>query len=216
MMRVRKWLIRVVGALIGAAVVYGGVALVLGAIPVNRDFRPATEGTEIAVCSNGIHTDFVLPVKTSTIDWQTQFPQGDFTIPLEVFDHVGIGWGDLDFYRTTPTWNDFSVATALHAVAGLGPAALHVQYRPAPGPTADCRGLRLDEAHYRALTDYILGSRVTGPAVTGYGGSDAFYPANGRFSLFKSCNVWVGQGLRASGLPTGLWTPFSFQVLSHL
>ena len=59
--------------------------------------------------------------------------------------------------------------------------------------------------------------RLSGlPAAPGYGVTDLFFPAQGRFSLLKTCNVWVGQGLKASGLPTGLWTPFSFQVLSHL
>ena len=201
--------------LFGAAVLYIGIALVLGAVPVNRDFQPATDGVEIAVCSNRVHTDFVLPIVSAAVNWFDQFPPTDFNTP-PVYDHVGIGWGDLDFYRSTPTWSDFRTGTALRALAGLGPSALHVQYRSGARETEDCRSLRIDAAQYKALADYIIASRAPGPASPGYGPMDAFYPAPGHFSLIKTCNVWIGQGLQAAGLPTGLWTPFSFQVLSHL
>ena len=191
-LRALRWLFGAVAILLSAVVLYVGIAFGLGALPVNSDFQPAPDGTKIVVCSNGIHTDFVLPVQTSEVNWFDQFPPDDFEAPVAAFDHVGIGWGDFDFYRATPTWDDFSTATALKALTGLGPAALHVQYRAGPGPAEDCRRLVLD------------------------GATDLFYPAQGHFSLIKTCNVWLGQGLRASGLPAGLWTPFSFQVLSHL
>jgi hypothetical protein len=86
-----------------------------------------------------------------------------------------------------------------------------------------CGRLTIDDAQYRALADYIDGAllaSVAGDAAVlaapGYGASDAFYIAVGRFSLFKNCNVWVGQGLRSAGLPSGVWTPFAFLVLNHL
>ena len=89
---------------------------------------------------------------------------------------------------------------------------------PGPGASEDCRSLTIGVPQYRALAGYI-GSTMASPgwpAAAGYGATDIFYPAHGRFSLIKSCNVWVGEGLKAAGLPTGLWTPFAFQVLNHL
>jgi hypothetical protein len=82
----------------------------------------------------------------------------------------------------------------------------------------DCRRAAISVPQYRALADYITGTIVSteAPAAPGYGATDLFFSARGRFSLVKSCNVWVGNGLKAAGLPTGLWTPFAFQVLSHL
>jgi uncharacterized protein (TIGR02117 family) len=222
-MRVRRWFVRIAATIVALVVVYAGAAVILGAIPVNRDFRQTPGGTEIAVCSNGVHTDFVLPVRDAAVDWSRKFPPRDFAAAVDGFDHIGIGWGDLDFYRTTPRWRDFRFGTALHALLGLGPSALHVQYRPAPWPTDDCKSLAVDEAHYRALADYIQDSLEISaagdaaiPADPGYGGNDLFYWAVGRFSLLRSCNVWVGEGLKAAGLPSGLWTPFSFLVLEHL
>jgi uncharacterized protein (TIGR02117 family) len=213
-----KVLRRIVGGILGLCLLYIAAALVLGAIPVNRDFQPAADGVAIAVCSNGVHTDFVLPVKTEEVDWSAVFPPVHYPVDVTGFDHIGIGWGDLDFYRSTPSWSDFDTGTALSALTGLGPAALHVQYRPGPGTTEDCRRAEISIPQYRALSKYIGATMASPgwPAAPGYGATDLFYRAQGRFSLFKSCNVWVGQGLKAAGLPTGLWTPFSFQVLSHL
>jgi uncharacterized protein (TIGR02117 family) len=215
MLRLLGWL---AAGVLGLCLTYLGIALILGAIPVNRTFTETPGGIPIAVCSNGVHTDFVLPVKTEVVDWAAVFPPQHYPVDVTAFDHVGIGWGDLDFYRSTPRWADFEIGTALRALTGLGPAALHVQYRPAPGENEDCRRLAISAAQYRALSDYI-GATLTSPgrpAAAGYGSTDLFYAAHGRFSLFKSCNVWLGQGLKAAGLPAAVWTPFAFQVLDPL
>jgi uncharacterized protein (TIGR02117 family) len=213
-----KVLRRTVLAVFTLCAFYVIAALVLGAIPANTTFAPTAGGIPIAVCSNGVHTDFVLPVQTEEVDWSTLFLPRHYPSDVTGFDHIGIGWGDLDFYRSTPAWRDFDTGIALRALIGLGPSALHVQYRPGPGSNEDCRPVEISVPQYRALADYVAGTLVSteAPAAPGYGVTDLFYRAQGRFSLFKSCNVWVGQGLRAAGLPTGLWTPFSFQVLSHL
>lgn len=212
-----KLLYRIGGAILTLGGLYLAAALVLGFVRANETFTETRGGVPIAVCSNGVHTDFVLPVRTAEVDWAAIFPPRDYPIDVTGFDHIGIGWGDLDFYRSTPTWSDFDVGIALRALAGLGPAALHVQYRPGPGVNEDCRRAEISVPQYRGLANHITAATASRtPVAPGYGTSDLFYKAQGRFSLVQSCNVWVGQGLKASGLPTGLWTPFAFQVLSHL
>jgi uncharacterized protein (TIGR02117 family) len=217
-LRLFRLLPKIAAAVFALAVLYLGAALALGAIPVNRNFQPMPNGVEIAVCSNGVHTDFVLPVKTEQVDWTAIFLPAHYPTDVVRFDHIGIGWGDLDFYRSTPSWADFDTGIALRALTGLGPAALHVQYRPGPGANEDCRRIMMSISQYLTLTNYIVATIASteAPAAPGYGATDLFYAARGRFGLFKSCNVWVGNGLKESGLPTGLWTPFSFQLLSHL
>jgi uncharacterized protein (TIGR02117 family) len=214
---------RTLGVATLIAATYLVAALVLGYLPVNRDFASTPGGTEVFVCDNGWHTDFVLPVRNAEVDWSRRFPAPDFVGPVGGYDHIGIGWGNLDFYHATPTWAEFRLSTAWRALLGSGPSALHVQYRPGPGYKEKCGRLVLDDAHYQALADYIDGSLLDSAAgeaavlaSPGYGATDAFYLATGRFSPFKSCNVWIGQGLKAAGLPSGIWTPFSFLVLSHL
>jgi uncharacterized protein (TIGR02117 family) len=223
--RLKRRLYEFAGIILGAVLLYSVAVLGLGYLPLDRDFAPTPGGTEVFVCSNGVHTDFVLPVKTPVVDWTQVFPARDFSGPIAPFDHIGIGWGDLDFYRSTPHWRDFKLGTALRALGGFGSAAVHAQYRPGPQPDEDCGGLRVDQQQYRALADYIDGDLLHSPvgdgneavsAAPGYGGSDVFYWAYGRFSLLATCNAWIGRGLRAAGLPTGLWTPFAFLVMAHL
>jgi uncharacterized protein (TIGR02117 family) len=222
-MRIVRWLGRIVATFVAALILYALAAIVLGYFPLNRDFQSSPGGTEVFVCSNGVHTDFVLPVRNPVVDWSRRFPAPDFPGPVGGYDHIGIGWGDLDFYRATPRWSDFRAGPALHALFGLGASALHVQYRNAPGPTERCGRLSLDDAHYRALADYIDGALLNSAAGeaaifagSGYGPTDGFYTAVGRFGLIQTCNAWVGQGLKSAGLPSGIWTPFDFLVLSHL
>lgn len=213
-----KHLLRLAQGAALVCVLYFCAALTFGVIPVNGTFTQTRGGVPIAVCSNGVHTDFVLPVKTEVVDWSTVFPPEGFPAEVARYDHIGIGWGDLAFYQSTPRWSDLDVGTTLRAMAGLGPTALHVQYRPGPGPAERCAALTIGAVQYRKLVDYIGGTLIpTGaPVAAGYGASDAFFPARGRFSLFTTCNVWVGQGLKAAGLPTRLWTPFAFQVMPPL
>lgn len=226
--------------LVGSAVLlYIAGALSLGYFPVNSDFHPTPDGTEIFVCSNGVHTDFVLPVKTDAVDWSAWFPDADFSQPEYVPSRLGyaaIGWGNLFFYLQTPTWADVKLGVALRSLVPLDPSVIHVTYRPRPVEGENCRGLAVSAPQYKSLARYIEsalqpdpdharvggGHSLTGGvkpwllAGKGYGWNDAFYMAKGRYSAIESCNVWVGRGLAHAGLPSGRWTPFDFLVLHHL
>ena len=43
--------------------------------------------------------------------------------------------------------------------------------------------------------------------------NDSFYKANGSYSVLKTCNTWVNQGFKYSGLTACYWTPFDFGLL---
>lgn len=96
---------------------------------------------------------------------------------------------------------------------------MHVGYRSDPAGQRDCRAVPLSPADYRALQQRIL-ARFAAPltplAGMAYGDHDAFYPANGRYSLLQTCNVWSGSLLRDAGVKMGWWTPFAGNVLGHL
>lgn len=228
------------GVVVGLVVlVYGMAALGFGYWPVNSDFDPVADGTEIFVCSNGVHTDFVLPVKTDVVDWSRWFPDADFAAPDSAPSRLGyaaIGWGNLYFYLQTPTWADVKLGVALRSLVPLDPSVLHVTYRQRPTADEKCRRLTIAGEQYKALTRYIEDTLQQDPAPArvggghtlasalkpwllagkGYGWNDAFYLAKGRYSAIDSCNVWVGRGLKAAGLPSGVWTPFDFLVMHHL
>ena len=41
-----------------------------------------------------------------------------------------------------------------------------------------------------------------------YNKADAFYEANGSYSMLHTCNTWANNGLKCSGQKACLWTPF--------
>ncbi|MEO6298814.1 MAG: DUF2459 domain-containing protein, partial [Paracoccaceae bacterium] len=73
--------------------------------------------------------------------------------------------------------------------------------------------LDISTAQLGLLSDIMLASLTLDPAgnpmplTARYGQTDVFFAANGHFHLFNTCNVWVGETLRAAGIPFGVWTP---------
>ena len=85
----------------------------------------------------------------------------------------------------------------------------------------DCVRLALTESQYDALVAFLLESGVrdeTGRLVplagaSGFGATDAFYEARGRYHPFFTCNTWCNLALKRAGLPCCVWTPFASPIL---
>jgi uncharacterized protein (TIGR02117 family) len=203
---------------------YGASALLLPRIPLNRSWRNPPAGIPVFVESNGVHTDFVVPVRSATIDWTRHLPFRWFEAVDETFEYLSFGWGDRGFYLETPGWEDLRFGIAFKAVFFLGSSALHVTYeRWPPMARDDCRELRLTQDQYRRLCDFLLASftrdaegRFEPIDHPGYTPRDRFFVAKGTYSLFHTCNGWTGAGLDAIGVRTGVWTPFARDVMRQL
>ena len=50
----------------------------------------------------------------------------------------------------------------------------------------------------------------------GYEAYDAFYRAEGSYSILTTCNTWTGNGLQQAEAPVSIWTPFAGNVVRHL
>lgn len=211
-----------IGAVLGAAAVYYGVAQVLSRIPVAA--APTTEPATIPffIHSNGVHTDLVVPVKSSFIDWSQQLPFSNTQANDTTYHYVGIGWGDKGFYLETPTWAELKPRTAIRAGFWLSTTLMHTTYyREADlAASPQCVPLRLTPTQYRDLIAYIQKSfqrDATGnfnwiPGHS-YADHDAFYEANSRYSVLNTCNTWANRGLKISGQKASLWTPFDTGIL---
>lgn len=217
----------------GSGLLYAACALVLGLVPLNRDYREPPSGITIYLRHNGVHTDLLLPVVTPQADWRRAFPAADFGAPLHPLQtrlalaadippdanplatFIAIGWGDRGFYFDTPTWNDLTASTAIRALSGLGDSVMHVEYQPTPRPSASLRKLTLSDATYQRLVAVIdaafvrdaAGMRLPYPG-RGYTVHDTFYAAQGHFSPFNTCNEWVRAKLAAAGIRVPAWAPF--------
>ncbi len=199
--------------LLSVVLLYAALALVLGLVPRNRDFRESDDGIEIWLTTNRVHAALVLPRRTDVIDWGDIFPPADTLMgtPQPGVEWVSIGWGARTFFLQTPRWSDLSLGAVLTALSGQGGAALHVAHTWVP---RDGRRIRLSVAAYTRLVSSIRASvqmengqaRQIPEARYGYG--DAFYEAHGSYSPIFTCNQWVRDALAWAGVRVPVWAPF--------
>lgn len=189
-------------------------AIIGSVIPVNREEPKGGEIT-IYLRTNGVHTDYIFPVATKSVNWQQIIPPQDIPSKKANYDYISFGWGDLDFYQNTPEWDDLQFPTAMKAVFLPTPSAMHVEYMPAPRLFQPTIKLEISKAQYEALVNYVLNSfdRDAAGAVVQvqdlhFNQNDAFYHANRSLHFFYTCNTWINEGLKKANLRACLWTPF--------
>ena len=192
-------------------------AILLPHVRVNEETKNGS--VEIFIRSNGVHTDFVLPVHNNQIAWDT------FIAPAvcnadSSYPYLAIGWGDKGFFLNTPTWDDLTFSTAFVAASGIGESAMHVDYLKNPPKIGDHgKQVFISKEQYASLITYIKESfelNANRPQLidhAGYGKRDKFFEANGRYSLFMTCNEWTGDGMQAADMEVGIWTPLEFGIM---
>lgn len=201
-------------------IVYFLFAVVLSLIPVNKNFKNAEDGIAIYIRTNGVHTDFVVPVSTKIIDWREKIPFTDFDFVDSSFRYICFGWGNREFYIDTKEWSDLKFSTAIRAGLGIGKSAMHVEYKRKILTNENWIRFRITETNYNKLVEYILQSFIADQnnnfihiPNSGYYSNDTFYEGKGSYNLIKTCNEWTGKGMRVSGIKTGAWTPFEQSIM---
>lgn len=196
-------------------------ALVLGALAVNTGFRPTPDGIPVYVRTNGVHAELVLPTRAAGVDWSADFPPSHMRALAAPMPWIAFGWGDRDFFATTPTWAELRPGTALTALSGRGEGAMHVEYLEHPQAYRG-REVRLSAGQYARLVDYVRGSFVLQDGrprrldLPGYFDRDAFYAAGPRYVLWSTSNDWVRRGLTAAGVRAPRWAPFDTAIFHQL
>ena len=198
-------------ALAAVPVAYLLASLVGSLVPVNRSWTEPEDGVTIYLANNGLHSDIVMPAKAQGLDWTPFVPKNDFAAPNPDAQWVAFGSGEERVYLHTPRWQDITPGTILSALTG-GKRVMHVEW--VSNPNYLDRAIRLRPEEYRRLwaatrADFDLKDgrpqRVDHP---GYGRSDAFYWATGKFNGLKTCNTWAAGRLRLAGVKTSVWPPF--------
>jgi uncharacterized protein (TIGR02117 family) len=218
-----------IALLLGVPLLYVLLAIVLGLIPVNREFSTPNadaDGVVIYVRTNGVHAELVLPAR-EPYDWAGEFPLlsiVDYAKQRSLlgFNWIAFGWGDRAFYLETPTWRELRLSTALDALSGRGQGAMHVEYLVRP-QDYHAVSARIDEAQYTKLVSHVRGGfarDAQGRAIRidrpGYFATDAFFEGTGHYSLWFTSNEWVRRGLADAGVRTALWSPFDVALFWHL
>ena len=210
--RKNRFIRRLLLALAAIPALYLLAALVGSLIPVNRGWTEPGRGVTIYLANNGVHADIIMPAVVDGLDWRPFVPKNHFRNPDPGAQWVAFGSGEERVYLETPRWRDITPRTIWSALTG-GKRVMHVEWVSDPSHAA--REIRLRPEEYRRLwaairADFQLDAsggpkRIGHP---GYGRSDAFYWATGKFHALKTCNTWAAGRLRLAGVETSLWPPF--------
>jgi uncharacterized protein (TIGR02117 family) len=199
-------------ALAAIPLLYLLAALVGSLVTVNRGWSEPSQGVTVYIANNGIHADIVMPAVAQGLDWRPFLPKKDFAAPEADAQWVAFGSGEERVYLETPRWRDITPRTIWSALTG-GKRVMHVEW--VGNPAYAERAIRLRPEEYRRLwtairADFRLTANGKPELIDhpGYGRSDAFYWATGRFHALKTCNTWTAGRLRVAGVETSLWPPF--------
>jgi uncharacterized protein (TIGR02117 family) len=199
------------------------IAVIFSTIPCNTSFRRAEKGIEIYLRTNGIHTDIVLPAKTGYKDWTLELPASNTVSGDTLIKYIAFGWGSKSFYLETPQWSDLRFKIVFKALFGMDETVMHTTNLRSLQEGDNCKKIIVSDTLFQKLTDYV--SQTFEKSETGavfclnghhYGRYDSFYEANGSYSLFNTCNSWVNEGLKQSGIKSCIWTPFDKGIFLHL
>jgi uncharacterized protein (TIGR02117 family) len=201
--------------LISAVFLYFLAALILSFLVTNPPKTDCLPENEIFIATNGVHLDIVLPVQNIAPELLKN---------LEILPgtkYVSFGWGDKEFYINTPHWKDLTFKTAFKALFLKSETAMHVTFHQnafRSWKTVKLCNSQLDVVNKTIERSFSKNEngRLQKFDVPGYFENDAFYAANGSFSFFRTCNVWVNNVLKEAGIKTSVWSPFDFGVLHHL
>jgi uncharacterized protein (TIGR02117 family) len=210
-----KILFKIILALIIFVLLYLLTAFCLSRITVASESNQPKE-ISIYLLTNGVHTDIVVPIKSEIFDWNT-LVKFENTISKDTnFNFLSMGWGDKGFYLETPQWKDLKAKIAFNAAFGLGNTAIHATFYKEMKLCERCKKIEMSKTQYQRLINYISSSfkkdengnlqAIITKAV--YGQNDAFYEAQGNYSLLHTCNTWANSGLKNCGQKCCLWTPF--------
>lgn len=189
------------------------VILLVGLIPVNNDFRPSSDGIQIFLVSNAVHSDIIVPVVTKQMNWSEKFVDAAFVDDVSVQSHVAFGWGDRGFFLRTKTWDDFKISTAANALLLPSTSCVHVSFA-SPEAFQDPVVLTISPEQYGQLVEFIGSTfeqddqgKYLQIQDEAYSTNDAFFCSAGRYHLFNTCNSWVGRGLKTAGVKTPWFSP---------
>jgi uncharacterized protein (TIGR02117 family) len=212
---VRRILITIGKGLTALLFVFAVVIIVTARSGDPQLFPAKADAIEVVLVSNGYHAGLAVPRKAMLEQASTQGLRSLISLATR-FQHYGwveVGWGDAEFYQSTPTPGDIQVSLAAKALLGLGEGAvLHVvglDHSPEQAFSgAELVRIRLSPEGFARLAARMNSTFVIGPEGQnvelgpGLYGPSLFYLAKGHFSLLNVCNHWIADLLDAAGVPT--------------
>ena len=196
-------------------VLFLSTAFICSRITISKDAGTKDE-VAIYIKTNGVHTDIVMPVRSPQIDWSREIKYAYTALNDTTWRYIALGWGDKGFYLQTPDWSDLKFSVAFNATFGLSTTAMHATFYKGLPENDRCHKMLISKEQYARLIDYVTnsfqhdanGHFINIKTKANYSQSDAFYEANGSYSLFHTCNTWANNALKKCGQKCCLWTIF--------
>ena len=192
-----------------ALLLYVGLGTLGGMLRVGA--APAGGGPVVYLLPGPIHTDLILPMTPEAREIFAFLSEDG--IPSR--EWLIVGWGAREFYTTTGSYADLETVAIWSAMMG-DTSVMRVHPIGSFEVPDDMTALDLSPAQFSALLNEVrtgfdgaVPNRLPVPGLTG---GDHFYAGTGRFNLFRTCNVWVGEVLRGANIRAGLWTPFTWSL----
>ncbi|QDU54504.1 DUF2459 domain-containing protein [Aeoliella mucimassa] len=219
-----RWTWRICQPIVVLMLAFGG-ALLVGQIPVNRDFQAPAEGVEIFVYVDSAHSKIVVPLRNEVRDWSPWFSTSDFKSLTGKESYVAFDWGDREFFLNTQRWKDIKADLTAWAMLWPTDTVMHVTMKTKPEENHLYRSVTITPEGYAKMVEFIESHfRLDGSARLGgthprlipgrgFVNHDAFYEGLGTYSLFYTCNAWTGDALQVAGVRTGCWTPFPVGIM---
>lgn len=213
-----RWLLRAATFLVLIPFLYTVAASLGAVVPGPQAQFDGGPPQRIALVRGPIHYDFLLPAN-DRLRQSFAFAEAQGVPVLNpAVRWLVVGWGSRAFYTATGTYADLRLATVLTAATGDS-ATLHLDVAGDVSSIPDILYIDVNETQLAALEAAILASltrddqgRPVPLPVPPFGATDAFYAAEGHFSILTTCNVWIGQMLRQAGVSFGIWTPLPQSV----
>jgi len=222
MKKTRRFLVKMILALLIFLVSYVFLVFAIPYIPVNSNVKTSSDDVTIYIKTNGVHTDIVVPIKTEFKDWSEKIKFTQIKSQDATMQYIGFGWGDKGFYLNTPEWSDLKFSTAFVAAFGIGSSAMHATFYKQINENKSCVKIKISKEEYQKLIVFIednfkldeSGNPIWIDATT-YGQNDSFYEAKGAYTLFYTCNTWANNGLKAINQKAALWTATDRGIFQH-
>lgn len=204
--------------------VYLQAALIGGLIPVGYkqfDNTSLSPNHTVYLLSNALHADIAIPINAISFSQFSFLREAGFPIDNPNLQYFVVGWGSAEFYTNTKNYSDMEIGTIWRAATG-DDAVMHVSPAGDIRKTEGALKIQLSEQGFASMIDFIIAQLKTNeqgkPLIlpdASFGLGDLFYVAEGRFSLFNPCNVWVSKALNEAGVSSGLWTPTTYSLYIH-
>ncbi|WP_426033827.1 TIGR02117 family protein [Cypionkella sp. TWP1-2-1b2] len=205
-------LLRAITVLICLPLLYFVVGFVGALIPgKHADLAPGTD-VLIGLARAPIHYDFLLPMSPELRARYGFAASAGVPIHAPEAEWLLVGWGSQAFYTTAGSYADMQPGAVFTAITG-DKAVLHLDVAGDVASVAGIEYFTLSDAQYQALLASLEANfqrdQTGAPlALTAhFNDHDAFFAAKGDFNILHPCNAWLGETLRAAGVPFGIWTP---------